>query len=164
MAEAIVRRMVETDVTAVHAIEEASFPTPWTRDMFLSELRENKVARYLVIQTAGKIAGFAGVHIILDEGHVTNIAVAQAYRGLGFGRMVTRALMQYAANLGVRYLTLEVRQSNETAKRLYTSLGFVQVALRRNYYQDSGEDAVLMVCDKLPPAQDDFEESETLKE
>lgn len=164
MAEAFVRRMTETDVAAVHAIEAASFPTPWTRDMFLSELRENKVARYLVIQAAGDIAGFAGVHIILDEGHVTNIAVAQAYRGRGFGRMVTRALMQYAANLGVRYLTLEVRQSNETAKRLYTSLGFVQVALRRNYYQDSAEDAVLMVCDKLPPAQDDFEEPETLKE
>ena len=164
MAEAFVRRMAESDVTAVHAIEAASFSTPWTRDMFLSELRENKVARYLVVQTAGEIAGFAGVHIILDEGHVTNIAVAQAYRGLGLGRMVTQALMQYAANLGVRYLTLEVRQSNQTARRLYTSLGFVQVALRRNYYQDSGEDAVLMVCDKLPHVQDDFEEPETLKE
>ena len=164
MAEALVRRMAESDVAAVHAIEAASFPTPWTRDMFLSELRENKVARYLVIQSAGEIAGFAGVHIVLDEGHVTNIAVAQAYRGLGFGRLVTQALMQYAANLGVRYLTLEVRQSNETAKRLYASLGFIQVALRKNYYRDSGEDAVLMVCDKLPSAQEDFEEPETLKE
>lgn len=164
MAETLVRRMAEADVAAVHAIEAASFSAPWTQDMFLSELRDNKVARYLVIQTAGEIAGFAGVHIILDEGHVTNIAVARAYRSLGFGRMLTQALMQYAANLGVRYLTLEVRLSNETARRLYASLGFVQVALRKNYYQDPGEDAVLMVCDKLPPAQEAFEEPETLKE
>jgi len=164
MVEPIIRRMVEADVEAVHAIEAASFPTPWTQAMFLSELRENKVARYLVIQTAGEVAGFAGIHIILDEGHVTNIAVAPAYRGLGYGRLITLALMQYAANLGVSYLTLEVRKSNEKAKRLYATLGFTQVGLRKNYYPESGEDALLMACEDLPAAQEDFEEPETISE
>lgn len=164
MDDTIIRRMVEADVAAVHAIEAASFPTPWTQAMFLSEMRENKVARYLVIQTAGEVAGFAGVHIILDEGHITNIAVAPAYRGLGYGRLITLALMQYASNLGVSYLTLEVRKSNEKAKRLYASLGFTPVGLRKKYYPDTGEDALLMACDNLPAAQEDFEEPETVRE
>lgn len=164
MAETIIRRMSERDVTAVHGIEAASFPTPWTQAMFLSEMRENKVARYLVIQTEGEIAGFAGVHIILDEGHITNIAVAPAYRGLGYGRLITLALMQYASNLGVSYLTLEVRKSNEKAKQLYASLGFTSIGLRKKYYPDTGEDALLMACDNLPDAQEDFEEPETVRE
>ncbi len=164
MADTIIRRMDEADVEAVHAIESASFPTPWTRAMFLSELRENKVARYLVIQTAGEIVGFAGVHIILDEGHITNIAVAPAYRGLGYGRLITLALLQYASNLGVSYLTLEVRKSNDKAKSLYASLGFTQVGLRKKYYPDTCEDALLMVCADLPAAQEDFEEPETVRE
>jgi ribosomal-protein-alanine N-acetyltransferase len=164
MAELIIRRMTEVDVTAVHGIEAASFSTPWTLAMFLSEMRENKVARYLVIQAEGEVAGFAGVHIILDEGHITNIAVAPAYRGLGYGKLITLALMQYASNLGVSYLTLEVRKSNEKAKRLYASLGFTPVGLRKNYYPDTGEDALLMACDNLPDAQEDFEEPETVRE
>jgi ribosomal-protein-alanine N-acetyltransferase len=164
MAETTIRRMTEGDVTAVHGIEAASFPTPWTLAMFLSEMRENKVARYLVIQAEGEVAGFAGVHIILDEGHITNIAVAPAYRGLGYGKLITLALMQYASNLGVSYLTLEVRKSNEKAKRLYASLGFTPVGLRKNYYPDTGEDALLMACDNLPDAQEDFEEPETVRE
>ena len=94
---------------------------------------------------------------------MTNIAVRQDCRGRGLGRMITRALMQYASNLGAEYLTLEVRQSNVTAQNLYKSLGFVKVNVRKRYYEDTGEDAWLMVCDQLPPAEPDFEEDETIE-
>ena len=161
MAEPVLRRMTLIDVPAVHRLEQAIFSMPWSEKDFVYEMTENKVARYLVIEEAGEIIAFAGAHIILDQAHVTNIAVRQDCRGRGLGRMITYALMQYASNLGAEYLTLEVRQSNVTAQNLYTSLGFVKVNVRKRYYEDTGEDAWLMVCDQLPPAEPDFEEDET---
>ena len=161
MAEPILRRMTLSDVPAVHRLEQAIFSMPWSEKDFVYEMTENKVARYLVIEEAGEIIAFAGAHIILDQAHVTNIAVRQDCRGRGLGRMITRALMQYASNLGAKYLTLEVRQSNAAAQNLYKSLGFVKVNVRKRYYEDTGEDAWLMVCDQLPPAEPDFEEDET---
>ena len=161
MAEPVLRRMTLSDVPAVHRLEEAIFSMPWSEKDFVYEMTENKVARYLVIEEAGEIIAFAGAHIILDQAHVTNIAVRQDCRGRGLGRMITRELMQYASNLGAEYLTLEVRQSNVTAQNLYTSLGFVKVNVRKRYYEDTGEDAWLMVCDRLPAAEPDFEEDET---
>ena len=161
MAEPVLRRMTLSDVPAVHRLEEAIFSMPWSEKDFVYEMTENKVARYLVIEEAGEIIAFAGAHIILDQAHVTNIAVRQDCRGRGLGRMITRALMQYASNLGAEYLTLEVRQSNVKAQNLYKSLGFVKVNVRKRYYEDTGEDAWLMVCDQLPPADSDFEEDET---
>lgn len=161
MAEPLIRRMTLKDVPAVHALEAAVFSTPWSEKDFVYEMTENKVARYLVIEDAGEIVAFAGAHIILDQAHVTNIAVREDRRGRGWGRLITKALMQYAANLGAEYLTLEVRESNEPAKRLYTSLGFIKVHVRKRYYEDTGEDAWLMVCDRLPAADPDFREPET---
>ena len=162
MAEPVLRRMTISDVPAVHRLEEAIFSMPWSEKDFVYEMTENKVARYLVIEETGDIKAFAGAHIILDQAHVTNIAVRQDCRGRGLGRMITYALMQYASNLGAEYLTLEVRQSNVKAQNLYKSLGFVKVNVRKRYYEDTGEDAWLMVCDQLPAAEPDFEETETL--
>lgn len=164
MAEALVRRMTLDDVERVSAIEAEAFPLPWTAADFRHELTENKVARYLVVEEAGEVAAFAGVHVIIDQGHVTNIAVAEQHRGKGYGRLVTAALMQYAANLGATYLTLEVRASNQAAQNLYASLGFIKVSVRKRYYEDTGEDAWLMACDQLPAADPDFEEPETVYE
>ena len=164
MAEALVRRMTLDDVERVSAIEAEAFPRPWTVADFRHELTENKVARYLVVEEAGEVAAFAGVHVIIDQGHVTNIAVAEQHRGKGYGRLVTAALMQYAANLGATYLTLEVRASNQAAQNLYASLGFIKVSVRKRYYEDTGEDAWLMACDQLPAADPDFEEPETVYE
>lgn len=162
MDELIIRRMEQRDVSHVSALEQAVFPSmPWQEYMFRSEL-QNMVARYLVAEENGRVIGYAGAHIILDEGHVTNIAVAPDARGKGVGRGLARALLQYASNLGVSYMTLEVRQSNLIAQSLYRSLGFHPVTLRKGYYEDNREDALLMVCDKLPPADPDFTEPETL--
>lgn len=149
------------DVQVVAGIEKATFAKPWSMADFTYEMESNPVARYVVAEQAEQVLGFAGAHIILDEGHITNVAVLKEARGQGIGRKLMNALIQYAANLGVRYLTLEVRAGNEPAIALYRSLGFIKVTVRKKYYNDNGEDALLMVCDKLPEAEIDFSEDET---
>ena len=162
--ECLIRRMTVADVDAVVAIEAATFAMPWSRESFLQELTRNVAARYLVAELAGQVIGYAGAWVILDESHVTNIAIAEAYRGNGYGRRLTEALMQYLSNLGAAYATLEVRRSNERAQSLYKSLGFVGVGWRKRYYEDNREDALLMVCEHMPPADPDFSEPETVTE
>lgn len=164
MPETIIRRMTPEDLDAVMAIEEACFARPWTRADYEGELTRNKAARYLVAETGGEVAGFAGAWIILDESHITNIAVQEKYRRRGIGRKMTLALLQYLSNLGAVYTTLEVRESNEAAQGLYTGLGFIRVGRRKRYYEDNGEDAFIMVCDHLPPPDPDFTEPETVYE
>ena len=158
MSDPVIRFMRLKDVDAVAAIEEATFARPWSRESFRQELTRNAVARYLVAEAEGRVVGSAGAWVILDESHITNIAVAEEERGRGVGRMLTEALMQYISNLGAAYATLEVRVSNERAQRLYKSLGFVSVGKRKRYYEDNGEDAFLMVCEHMPEAEEDFTE------
>ena len=115
-------------------------------------------ARYLVAETDGQVVGYAGAWVILDESHITNIAVKETYRGRGIGKLLTRALLQYLSNLGASYATLEVRVSNERAQSLYKGLGFVSVGKRKRYYEDNQEDAYLMVCEHMPEVEADFSE------
>lgn len=160
----IVRRMTIADLDAVAAIEAATFPTPWSKDSFRQELERNVAARYLVAEKDGRVIGYAGAWVILDESHITNIAIEESQRGSGYGRVLTQALMQYLANLGADYATLEVRKSNIRAQNLYKSLGFIQLGVRKRYYEDNQEDALLMVCDHMPEIDPDFEEEETVRE
>lgn len=162
MREPVIRRMHMADLDAVVAIEKATFAHPWTRADYEGELTRNTAARYLVAEKDGVVAGFAGAWIILDESHITNIAVAEPFRRQGIGGAMTRALLQYLSNLGAVYATLEVRESNCAAQRMYERLGFIRVGRRKRYYEDNGEDAFIMVCDRLPEADPDFEEPETL--
>ena len=162
--ECIIRRMTLADVDQVVAIEAATFAMPWSKESFQQELTRNVAARYLVAELDGKVIGYAGAWVILDESHITNIAISEAYRGYGYGRKLTEALMQYLSNLGAAYATLEVRRSNERAQNLYKSLGYVGVGWRKRYYEDNREDALLMVCEHMPPAQEDFIEPETVTE
>jgi len=164
MNEVRIRRMVLADVDQVYAIEAATFPKPWSRDDFVREMTANHCARYLVAEENGKVIGFAGTWIVLDEAHITNIAVEKAQRGRGIGKQLTAALLQYAANLGVVYTTLEVRRSNEVAQTLYKQLGFEYVGTRKKYYEDNGEDAFLFCCQHMPEPEPDFEEEETVTE
>ena len=157
-ADVIIRRMGRQDLDAVTDIENATFAVPWSRDSFRRELEQNVAARYLVAETDGRVIGYAGAWIILDESHITNIAVAEPFRGQGIGRKLTQELLQYLSNLGAGYATLEVRVSNERAQNLYRSLGFVSVGKRKRYYEDNQEDAFLMVCEHMPEVQEDFEE------
>ncbi len=164
MSEYIIRRMALSDVDGVHAVEFSTFPRPWTRDDFVKEMTSNACARYLVAEEAGQIIGFAGAWMVLDEAHITNIAVLKDHRGRGIGKALTQALLQYAANLGVVYATLEVRRSNEIAQKLYKSLGFEYVGLRKKYYENNGEDAFIFCCQRMPEPAPDFEEPETVHE
>ena len=156
--ETVIRRMNREDLDAVTAIEEATFTIPWSRESFRQELERNVAARYLVAETNGRVVGYAGAWVILDESHITNIAVLEAFRGRGIGKQLTKALLQYLSNLGASYATLEVRVSNERAQGLYRRLGFVSVGKRKRYYEDNGEDAYLMVCEHMPEAEADFSE------
>ena len=160
MDELLIRRMVSEDVDAVTAIEQATFAMPWSRESFVREMEKNVAARYLVAERNGRVIGYAGAWVILDESHITNIAVAEPWRGKGIGRELTGTLLWYLSNLGASYATLEVRVSNVRAISLYRSLGFISVGKRKKYYEDNDEDAFLMVCDHLPPADPDFEEWE----
>lgn len=162
--ECNIRRMTIADLDAVVAIEQATFPTPWSKDSFRQEIERNVAARYLVAEKDGRVIGYGGAWVILDESHITNIAIAEEERGKGYGRVLTQALMQYIANLGAEYATLEVRKSNIRAQNLYKSLGFIQLGVRKRYYEDNQEDALLMVCDHMPEIDPDFEEEETVHE
>lgn len=164
MSEALIRRMELKDLDAVAAIEAATFARPWSRASFEQELTRNVAARYLVAELDGQVVGYAGAWIILDESHVTNIAIEETFRGRGIGKQLTAGLMQYLSNLGAAYATLEVRVSNERAQNLYRGLGFVSIGKRKKYYEDNNEDAFLMVCDHMPPADPDFTEPETVTE
>ena len=158
MSEPVIRFMRLRDVDAVAEIEENTFARPWSRESFRQELTRNAVARYLVAEENGEILGYTGAWVILDESHITNIAVRENARGRGLGKRLTSELLQVLSNLGACYATLEVRVSNERAQNLYKSLGFVTVGKRKRYYEDNNEDAYLMVCEHLPEADPDYSE------
>ncbi|MDR0929895.1 MAG: ribosomal protein S18-alanine N-acetyltransferase [Oscillospiraceae bacterium] len=152
MDEAIVRPMMLGDVEAVDEIEKGCFAVPWTHDAFVREITENKCARYLVAEVNGMVVAYAGMWLVIDEAHITNIAVHQAFRGRGYGELVTRALMRLAADTGMVFMTLEVRRSNLVAQSLYRKVGFYDVGFRKRYYEDNQEDALIMACEELPRA------------
>jgi ribosomal-protein-alanine N-acetyltransferase len=137
------------DLDAVLAIERLSFPHPWSRQAFLYELRDNRVARLWVARLAadgpeGPIVGYLCLWLIADEVHVTNVAVHPAHRQRGIGRHLLGTLLELYRQGGARRAALEVRPSNHSARRLYEAFGFRQVGLRKGYYFDTGEDALLM--------------------
>lgn len=130
-------------VDAVLKISSMSFKTPWTKDSIEKEL-DNKFARYVVAIEENTVIGFGGVWLILDEGHITNIAVHPEYRGIGAGDMIVDALTEICILEGIASMTLEVRKSNIAAQNLYKKHGFIEEGTRKNYYTDTNEDAIIM--------------------
>ena len=149
MSEITLGLMTPEDVDAVYAIECACFKTPWSRDSILRDVTENACARYVVLREDGVAMAYAGVWFVLDEGHITNIAVHPDRRGIGYGEKVTRAMIQLAADSGMNWMTLEVRRSNRAAINLYHKLGFIDVGYRKRYYENT-EDALIMALEQLP--------------
>lgn len=139
----LIRRMIRQDLDGVLEIENQSFPVPWSRESFLSELR-NPLAMYIVAEEGEAIQAYSGVWIIFDEGHITNVAVHPRARGRGIGEMLLTQIIGALTIQGVLWLTLEVRPSNHAALDLYQRLGFVEVGLRKGYYIDNNEDAIIM--------------------
>lgn len=143
MADVKIRRMTWLDVEEVTQVEEASFSIPWTKDAFMNEMLRNEQAIYFVAVHDKRVVGFVGVWQIVDEGHITNIAVLPEFRGQGIGNQLLAELVAFAKSKGLVGLTLEVRVSNVGAQKLYEQFGFMQAGRRRRYYQDNNEDAYI---------------------
>jgi [ribosomal protein S18]-alanine N-acetyltransferase len=138
------RKMVASDIDRILVIERQSFTTPWTRAAFEGELHDNHFAQYYVAESDGQIIGYCGMWVIIDEAHITNIAIAREYRGLKIGEALLRFMMVTAVMHGAERMTLEVRVSNTVAKNLYYKLGFEDSGIRKGYYTDNHEDALIM--------------------
>ncbi|MGQ9778931.1 MAG: ribosomal protein S18-alanine N-acetyltransferase [Bacillota bacterium] len=136
--------MTMADLDEVLAIENESFATPWSRASFLYELLENRRAVYLVAKEEGHVVGYVGMWAIFDEGHITNLAVHPRFRRRGIATLLLQELIHEAKRRGIAHLTLEVRRSNLGAQLLYAKHGFVTKGIRRRYYRDNDEDALIM--------------------
>ncbi len=136
-------------IPEVQDIEKASYSTPWSESAFTYEVLHNHVANYIVALSDKRVIGYAGMWTILDEAHITNVAVAPKWRNRGVGFMLVRELMRRAINNGSKKMTLEVRPSNKHAISLYKRLGFKEYGLRKRYYADNDEDAIIMWKFKL---------------
>lgn len=144
------RAMTAADIDDIVAIEQEAFTAPWTAEAFHNELTQNLFAKYMVMSRGDEVLGYGGMWLIVDEAHVTNIAVREAYRGQGLGERLLREMMRTASWLGAARMTLEVRVTNERAQRLYRKLGFDPAGLRPGYYSDNNEDALIMWADLDP--------------
>lgn len=140
----ILRKMVEEDIDYIVEIEKEAFTTPWSKEAFKTEINENKLAYYLVAEVDGKAVAYGGIWLILNEGHITNIAVKEEYKGNGLGNKIVEGLIYHCVKLGIDNMTLEVRRSNSVAISLYEKYGFLDYGVRPNYYADDGEDAIIM--------------------
>ena len=135
--------MSRENLRQVYNIESECFAVPWSYQSFEEEL-ENPLAIYIVATIGGEIVGFAGMHHVLDEGHITNIAVLKEYRGQGIGDALVKRLCNIAVEKNITGLVLEVRMGNAPAQRLYGRHGFTFAGIRKNYYVDTKEDAIVM--------------------
>lgn len=130
-------------------IEQLSFPTPWSHHAFVYEIMHNNFSYYIVALAGDKVVAYGGMWLVLDEAHVTNVAVHPQYRNQKIGHVLMHRLMAKAVEKGAARMTLEVRPSNLQAKKLYAGLGFKERGVRKNYYSDTNEDAVIMWNDNL---------------
>ncbi|HSK47615.1 MAG TPA: tRNA (adenosine(37)-N6)-threonylcarbamoyltransferase complex dimerization subunit type 1 TsaB, partial [Coriobacteriia bacterium] len=137
------RPMTPEDIPEIVAIEEATFSDPWSTGIFMSELSAPRRA-WVVLEESGIVIGYGGVAALGDDAHVMNLAVESAHRGRGLGRLLLRRLKDLALDLGTKLVTLEVRETNEAAISLYESEGLSIAGVRRRYYSDTGEDALIM--------------------
>ncbi|MDH8678620.1 ribosomal protein S18-alanine N-acetyltransferase [Fusibacter bizertensis] len=140
----ISRRMKVEDIDRVFEIETNSFTTPWSKESFHQELIENTLAEYYVLELDDYIIGYGGMWLIIDEIHITNIAIDTPFRGHGYSKTLMYALIEFGAANGYHHMTLEVRVSNDVAIALYEKIGFTGVGKRPKYYIDTGEDALVM--------------------
>lgn len=138
------RFMTMQDVGAVAELERLSFTTPWPHDAFVNELTKNPNARYVVVVHQNRIVAYCGMWIVIDEAHITNVAVHPLFRGkkIGLGLMIK--MMTVARTFGAKSMTLEVRPSNTVARSMYIKLGFKEHGVRKGYYSDNNEDAIIM--------------------
>ena len=135
--------MTEDDIDEVLNISDLSLKESWSRDSFFNEL-SNPVAKYLIAKVNDKVVGFAGIWTVLDEGQITNIAVHPDFRNIKIGSALVEGLISNLNEWKLNSMTLEVRKSNIPAQNLYKKYGFKEEGLRKRYYSDNKEDAIIM--------------------
>lgn len=145
MADIIIETMKHGNIDDVAAIEAACFSTPWSRNAFADAV-DSENYEYIVALDGndGGVAAYAGMQVVLDEAEITNIAVDEHYRGRGIAGKLLEGLVTLCVRRGVKYLHLEVRESNTAARSLYAKCGFEIDGMRKNFYQKPTENAVLM--------------------
>jgi len=156
--------MREQDVGTVQEIERDIFATPWPRNAYYRELASRSSAHYIVLRQEGiverparessseldpTIIGYGGMWRMYDEAHVTTIGVRRDLHHRGYGRVLFAVLVQAAYDMGAKWVTLEVRASNDNAIRMYEGFSFKVIGRRKGYYTDNGEDAIVMWSDSI---------------
>jgi ribosomal-protein-alanine N-acetyltransferase len=144
-----IARMTTEDIPTVLKIESQSFASAWPPNAFANELRDNKLAHYFVGRLDGHIVAYGGIWVILEDSHVTTIAVEPEQRGKRLGEVMLVHLLDEAIARGASWITLEVRETNDVAQKLYRKYGFTVVSTRRGYYSDNNESALVMWAGNL---------------
>lgn len=145
----IIEPMTDADVKEVLRIEQQSFSTQWPSNAFYQEMHDNKLAHYFVGRVDGRVVAYGGIWVILEDSHVTTIAVHPAHRGHKYGEIMLLHLLDEAIERGASWMTLEVRESNGVAQNLYRKYGFTTVSTRKGYYSDNNENALVMWAGNL---------------
>ena len=141
--EVIIKPLTEEYVDQVCVLEEEAFSMPWHRESFL-EMIANENACYLVALIGEEVVASCGLRHIVGEGEITNVVTKHTCRGLGIAKKMLLALLEEGTKMGAKEFTLEVRVSNDPAIHLYESLGFVSEGVRKNFYEEPTEDALIM--------------------
>lgn len=144
---------------SVVRIEQATSGRPWSLGLFMGELAMPATREYLVARVGAQVVGFAGMMVVIDDGHVTTISVDPEWQGLGIGTRLLLQLARRGIERGVRQITLEVRVGNDRAQSLYRAFGFAPAGIRKGYYVENTEDALVMWAHDvdLPPYADRLE-------
>lgn len=140
--------MRAADLEVVARIDKQCFPSPWLPASYVTEL-SNRAACYLVARQGQEVVAYAGAWVIMDEAHITTIAVSPEQQGRKIGERLLLALMDEAVLRGASHATLEVRESNRAAQHLYCKYGFRNAAIRKSYYTDNGENALVMWAEEI---------------
>ena len=144
MSNFIIERMTRADVSQVEAIEQEIFSVPWSEKSFIDAC-ETKENVYIVCKDNGKVLGYCGMWTVLGEGNITNMAVAKEYRRQGIAKLLMSEMERISIEEnGVDVFFLEVRQSNEKAKKLYEKMGYKPIGTRKRFYEKPVEDAIVM--------------------
>lgn len=145
MPELTIRKGMKNDIDGIALLEKSCFSSPLSADMILKDMTENSMANYIVAELDGVLAGYIGFWCVIEECQINSVAVAPSLRKQHIGTMLLNTCIDAARASGIKRWTLEVRAGNEAAKTLYDRFGFVENGIRKGYYDNPKEDAVLMV-------------------
>ena len=140
----IIRKAEPQDVHDMAELEKICFASPWSEESLYHEIIGNDMALYIVAEDGGNVVGYAGIWLIAGEGHITNVAVHPDYRRRHIGEAIVSTILAEAETAGAVRQTLEVRRSNTPAQGLYAKFGFMAAGVRKGYYEDNKEDAIIM--------------------